>query len=347
MSLSRHTSSSSTDSGGRLKLAAIRRTRSAFVRAPPTGSAEQNAEATVQQNGGGEGIDTRPEEMILRGKFMTPVAPEVTLHTRGSDLCKRPATAAPLSGTENLTYGRKWDKSGKLGRASFVVAAAAAESFSTADPGSRRRSGPGAEQDDEPAAFSEAIRSSMISMRSGGGPTDTFFDDISGWGEGTDEERVAMTLGGSTYNYLTCENDAQSRDADDTSTDIVRRIRRLRFRKKSSRGSDAQKTVRSAKAAKLRCSGEDDDADGIVEDEDTSDANVLEQQGSSLEGERLAESTTKEEPTDLAFKSTASSYLHNQRGHRFTPPSPAVRTFYISTCIPKYGPPPQETLVIR
>ncbi|TPX69032.1 hypothetical protein SpCBS45565_g02688 [Spizellomyces sp. 'palustris'] len=313
MSLSRHTLSSSTDSGGRFKLAAIRRTRSAFVRAPPTGSAEVNAEPTVQQNGNGEGIDTRPEEMVLRGKFITPVVPEVSLHTRGSDLCKRPSTAAPLSGPESLTYGRKWGKSGKLGRASFVVAAAAAESFSTAEPGSRRRSGPGAEQDDEPAAFSEAIRSSMISMRSGGGPADTFFDDISGWGEGTDEERVAMTLGASTYNYLTCENDAQSRDADDTSTDIVRRIRRLRFRKKSSRASDAQKmgTVESAKAAKLRYSGEEDDADGVGDDEDTSDANILEQQGSRLDGERLAESTTEEEPIDLGTANDSLSLESN------------------------------------
>ncbi|KAJ3005633.1 hypothetical protein HKX48_000570 [Thoreauomyces humboldtii] len=130
------------------------------------------------------------------------------------------------------------------------------------------------EEEDGPAAVSEVVRarSSSSNPKKPSVPVamyDPFFDDISGWGEDEPGERSAS---GATYQYLTLDGGDGLRDSNQSpgpGPDVVRRLKRLYHRKRTSRpakdeGGNGARLSRQQKQSRLRRSGcgeEDDDGD--------------------------------------------------------------------------------------
>ncbi|KAJ3163261.1 hypothetical protein HDU86_002431 [Geranomyces michiganensis] len=97
------------------------------------------------------------------------------------------------------------------------------------------------DEDDGPASLSEVVRTKLQPhVRPALTQYDTFFDDISGWGE---EDSLAVGSGGAAYQYLSLDAPGEG-DPHNTSQspgpDVVQRLKRICIRKRTSRSAKMQ-----------------------------------------------------------------------------------------------------------
>ncbi|KAJ3170976.1 hypothetical protein HDU87_008451 [Geranomyces variabilis] len=129
----------------------------------------------------------------------------------------------------------------------------------------------GAYEDDGPASLSEVVRTKLQQhVRPTIAQHDTFFDDISGWGE---EDSLAVGSGGATYQYLSF--DAGDGDPPNTSQspgpDVVQRLKRIYIRKRHGRSAKTHGNKSTALTIEQKKSkrrgrvgyGEDEDHAGV------------------------------------------------------------------------------------
>ncbi|KAJ3168819.1 hypothetical protein HDU88_001146 [Geranomyces variabilis] len=128
----------------------------------------------------------------------------------------------------------------------------------------------GVDEDDGPASLSEVVRTKLQHVRPIVAQYDTFFDDISGWGE---EDSLAVGSGGATYQYLSL--DAGDGDPPNTSQspgpDVVQRLKRIYIRKRQSRSAKTHGNKSTALTMEQKKSKRRGRA-GYGEDEDHADA---------------------------------------------------------------------------